>query len=135
MDGAPISPHLNEHPPDWPGFDLSSEPGDTTVVYAYVEHMPLLNGQNAFAASLAAITHYLVVPPVASTGRVYVKFEVDRKGIVSHPQILKGLRADLDSAVLKAVRQLPRFTPGRQGGRVVAVTITVPVTIPVRKQP
>lgn len=135
VNSEPVTNQLNGHPPDWPGLDLSSEPGDTTKVYVYVEHMPLLNGQNAYSASSAAITQYLVVPPIALAGRVFVKFEVDRRGLVSHPKIVKGLRADVDSAVLRAVRQLPHFTPGRQGGRVVTVSITLPVTIPVKKQP
>jgi hypothetical protein len=66
---------------------------------------------------------------------VFVKFEVGKDGRLSHPQIVKGLRADLDSAVLVATRQLPQFTPGKQNGKVVTVSLTLPVTVPVRKQP
>jgi TonB family protein len=108
---------------------------DSTKVYTYVEQMPQLNGQNAVLASIAAITQYLVVPPAAPNGRVFVKFEVDKEGYVRHAEIIKGLRADLDSAVVTATRQLPRFTPGKQNGRVVRVSFTLPITIPVKKQP
>ncbi|MBF9238071.1 TonB family protein [Hymenobacter sp. BT683] len=97
--------------------------------------MPTLNGQEGARASVAAIHRRLVVPPAAPVGRVYVSFEVDKEGRVRHPQILKGLRADVDSAVLATMRQLPRFVPGRRGGQPVAVSFTVPVTIPVKKQP
>jgi hypothetical protein len=104
-------------------------------VYTYVEQMPLLNGQHAYLASSAAITRSVVVPAAAPAGRVYVQFIVTKEGQVSHPHIVKGLRADLDSAVVAATRQLPRFTPGKQGNRVVAVVITVGVTFPVAHQP
>jgi len=104
-------------------------------VYAYVEQMPLLNGQQAYLASSAAITHSVVVPTNPPAGRVYVQFVVTKEGRVSHPHIVKGLRADLDSAVVAATRQLPRFTPGKQSNRVVAVVITVGVTFPVAQQP
>jgi TonB family protein len=109
-------------------------PLDATV-YTYVAQMPLLNGQQAYPASSAAITHSVVVPANAPAGRVYVQFIVTKEGQVSHPRIVKGLRADLDSAVVAATRQLPRFAPGKQGNRVVAVVIPVGVTFPVAQQP
>jgi|GEM_PF-3455770 len=108
-------------------------PPDATKVYFYVEQMPLLNGQHAYLASIAAITRAVVVPAGAPAGRVYVQFVVTSAGQVSHPHIVKGLRADLDSAVVAATRQLPRFTPGKQGNHVVAVSITVAVTFPVKQ--
>jgi hypothetical protein len=104
-------------------------------VYTYVEQMPLLNGQHAYLASIAAISRSVIVPANAPSGRVYVQFIVTQEGQVSHPHIVKGLRADLDSAVVAATRQLPRFTPGKQGNRVVAVVITVGVPFPVAQQP
>jgi hypothetical protein len=104
-------------------------------VYFYVEQMPLLNGQQAYLASSAAISRAVVVPAAAPAGRVYVQFIVTKEGQVSHPHIVKGLRADLDSAVVAATRQLPHFTPGKQANRVVAVSITVGVTFPVAQQP
>jgi len=125
-------------PKDFPQCSLKTvvtEPSDSEKVYTYVEQMPTLNGQEVYRASIAAISQYLVVPPMAPNGRVFVKFEVNTDGRVSHPQIVKGLRADLDSAVLVATRQLPRFTPGKQGGKVVTVSFTLPITIPVKKQP
>jgi len=112
-----------------------AEPLDSNKVYFYVEQMPLLNGQQAYLASSAAITHSVVVPANIPAGRVYVQFVVTKEGQVSHPRIVKGLRADLDSAVVAATRQLPRFTPGKQGNRVVAVVITVGATFPVAQQP
>jgi TonB family protein len=111
------------------------EVADSNRVYTYVEQMPLLNGQHAYLASIAAISHSVVVPTGAPAGRVYVQFIVTKEGHVSSPHILKGLRADLDSAVVAATRQLPHFTPGKQSNRVVAVSITIGVTFPVAQQP
>ena len=120
---------------DQVGRYAQPEQPDPNPVYTYVEQMPTLNGQNALTASIAAISQYLVVPSAAPDGRVFVRFEVDKEGYVRHAKVVKGLRADLDSAVVTATRQLPRFTPGKQNGRVVRVSFTLPVTIPVKKQP
>jgi TonB family protein len=113
--------------------DTLGKPLDANRVWTYVEQMPTLNGQNALTGSIAAIQRSLVVPPAAPDGRVFVRFEVDKEGHVRHPQIAKGLRADVDSAVVAATRQLPRFVPGQQAGQVVVVSFTVPVTIPIKK--
>ena len=108
---------------------------DPNPIYTYVEQMPLLNGQPLGLATVTAVTHALVVPADAPEGRVFVKFIITKEGQVSHPHIVKSLRADVDSAVVAATRKLPHFTPGKQNGRVVAVSLTLPVTFPVKQQP
>lgn len=112
----------------------SRELPECRKAYTYVEQMPTLNGQPA-GASIAVITQHLGMPPAAPAGRVFVKSEIDERGAVDHVEIIKGLRADLDSAVVAATRRLPRFTPGKQNGRVVIVSVTLPIPIPARKQP
>lgn len=107
---------------------------DSSQVYTYVEQMPTLNGQSGFAGITAAIQKQLVLPLATPTGRTFVQFVVTRAGVVTKPQIVKGLRADVDSAVVAATRKLPRFTPGNQKGRVVPVRLTLFVPI-VGQQP
>ena len=94
--------------------------------------MPTLNGQPLAAASTVAIEQHLIVPPAAPDGRVFVSFDIAKTGNVRNVRILKGLRADLDSAVVAATRQLPRFTPGKENGVVVVVRTVVLITIPVK---
>jgi len=110
-------------------------PFDSTYIYTYVEQMPTLNGQPLAAASKAAINQHLVVPLAAPDGRVFVSFDISKNGSVRNIHILKGLRADLDSAVVTATRQLPRFMPGKQNGHVVMVRTAVAITIPMKEQP
>jgi hypothetical protein len=91
--------------------------------------MPTLNGQSGFAAIATAIQRRLVLPSAAPAGRAFVQFVVTKAGVATKPRIVKGLRADVDSAVVVATRQLPRFTPGKQAGWVVAVSYTLAVPI------
>jgi TonB family protein len=113
--------------------EMTVVPFDSTYIYTYVEQMPTLNGQPLQVASKVVIEQQIVVPPAAPDGRVFVGFEVTKTGNVRNIRILKGLRADLDSAVVTATRQLPRFTPGKQSGHVVVVRTVVPITIPVKQ--
>ena len=61
-------------------------------------------------------------------GRVLVSFEVAKNGSIRKAHIMQGIGGGCDEAVLAAVRHLPRFTPGHQQGKPVAVSFTVPVT-------
>ena len=94
--------------------------------------MPQLPGGGGPEAIVQAIQQHLIYPPRALynqiEGRVYVNFVVAPTGRVEKIKILKSLITDCDSAVVKAVQQLPRFTPGRLKGRTVRVQFTVPVT-------
>ncbi|MGD8749541.1 MAG: energy transducer TonB [Balneolaceae bacterium] len=53
-------------------------------------------------------------------GRVIVQFVVDKRGKVHNPEIVKGVRYDLNKAALRAVAK-SRFIPGSLKGKPVAV--------------
>ena len=93
--------------------------------------MPKMPGGGQNKAIVDYIQSKLVYPDVAPAnrkeGRVFVSFYVDSEGVVKQPKIVKGLDPAYDAAVVAAVQQLPRFTPGRQAGKAVAVSFTVPV--------
>ena len=106
-------------------------PPPPTKVYTYAEQMPQLPGGGGNAAIVGNILSHLVYPSLPAArqtgGRVFASFIVADNGEVQAPEIVKGLGPEYDAAVLAAVRQLPRFTPGRQDGKAVAVTFTLPI--------
>ena len=99
--------------------------------YTYAEKMPQLPGGGGQVAIMNAIHQRIVCPPEVLRdqvhGRVFVTLTIAPTGLVQGVIVRKGLRADCDSAVVQAVRQLPRFEPGIQAGKPVAVSLTVPV--------
>lgn len=98
-------------------------PADDDRLYNYVEHMP------DRAAIKSLIEQRLVLPPKTERGHVYVQFVVSKKGVASHPRIVKGEQVAVDSAVVAAVRRLPELTPGTQNGRLVNVSLVIPVDV------
>ncbi|GAA4369367.1 hypothetical protein GCM10023185_42960 [Hymenobacter saemangeumensis] len=108
-----------------------AQQGPASQVYTVAEQMPTLTNGQGGTAIMAALQRLTVYPPSAISdqveGRVFVTFVVAAGGQVLHPRIVKGVRADLDSAVVAAARLLPQLLPGRQGGQPVAVLVTIPV--------
>lgn len=64
----------------------------------------------------------------AAQGQCLVTFAVAPSGQVCQITMKYGVRADLDTAVAQAVRQLPRLQPAMQHGRPVACLMSAPVT-------
>ena len=65
---------------------------------------------------------------ILTQGRVFASFTVGADGRVGDVKIVKHLHPLFDAEVLRVVRALPNFKPGRQLDRPVAVGLTVPVT-------
>ncbi|RZK26623.1 MAG: TonB family protein, partial [Hymenobacter sp.] len=113
---------------------LESQPVTSSghKIYTFVEQMPQLSGSGGQRAILEAIQRKTIYPKAAAgetlpKGRVFANFVVDTDGTVQDASIVKGLHPALDAAVLAAIKQLPRFEPGKQNGQAVAVSFTVPV--------
>jgi|SRR6476661_3728957 len=122
--------------------ELSGE-GDKVVeevvenkVYTYVEQMPELPGGGGNAAIVAAIQKATRYPPLALRnqveGRIFVSFTVNAQGDVSDVKVVKGLGSGLDEETIRAVKTLPKFRPGKQNGRAVSVSFTVPITFKIQ---
>lgn len=85
-------------------------------------------GETALMQDVAAALEY----PAAAyeeriEGRVIVTFVIDTLGHVTRPKVMRGVRADVDSAAVNAIMKIKPFTPGMRGGRPLNVNYTVPV--------
>jgi TonB family protein len=126
--GAPAEPAVSSAAQD----ALAPPPPPTLEkVYTYVERMPELPTGGGNAGIVAYIQSQLTYPQVPAArrkeGRVFVSFTVNSGGEVFNPTIVKGLGPEYDAAVLAAIAKLPRFKPGTQDGKPVAVSFTVPI--------
>jgi len=128
---------------DAPDLSELSGTGDKVVeevvenkVYTYVEQMPQLPGGGGNGAIVAAIQKASKYPSLALRnqveGRIFVSFTVNAQGDVSDVKVVKGLGSGLDEETIRAVKTLPKFIPGKQNGRAVSVSFTVPITFKIQ---
>jgi len=62
-------------------------------------------------------------------GTVYIRFVINKKGLVSKVEVLKGVNESLDKAAIAAVKKLPKARPGMNLDKPVSIIYTVPVKI------
>ncbi|WP_299230308.1 M56 family metallopeptidase [uncultured Bacteroides sp.] len=61
-------------------------------------------------------------------GRVIVQFIVGKDGYTSDFKVMKSVSPSLDAEAIRVLANMPKWTPGMQRGKTVAVKYTVPVT-------
>jgi TonB family protein len=98
-------------------------------IYAICEEMPVFQGGDQ--AMFKYISENVKYPDEAikneTQGKVYIKFAIDKEGNVTQPSVQKGVDPLLDKAALDVISAMPKFTPGKQGGKPVAVWYTLPI--------
>jgi TonB family protein len=105
------------------------QPGDVNEPLTVVEVMPMFpGGEAALLNYLAENTKYPESAKVNSIqGKVIIRFAIDTEGKVTQESVLKSVNPALDEEALRVVRTMPRFNPGKQGGKVVPVWYMVPI--------
>ncbi len=106
---------------------------DDETVFTVVEDMPTFDNDNSQTLDKfrGYIAKNLKYPDIAAEngiqGRVYVTFVIDSEGNVKNARIERGVDSSLDQEALRVVNSCPKWKPGKQGGKNVAVQFTFPI--------
>lgn len=97
--------------------------------FAIVEQMPdFPGGQTELIKYIASHVRYPAFAQESGIqGTVFVSFVVDRTGKVTRVQVARSVDPALDKEAIRVVSAMPDWSPGRQGGKAVAVSYTVPI--------
>jgi protein TonB len=74
-----------------------------------------------------AVKYPVIAQENGIKGKVYVSFVVDETGNIASVDLLRGVDVSLDNEALRVVRSLPKWKPGKQGGKPVKVLFSVPI--------
>lgn len=106
------------------------QPVNRNSVYDVVEQMP------SFPGGISGLRTYLnqnirypaEAQEICVQGRVVVSFVVEKDGHISDVTVLRSVDPSLDKEAVRVIRNMPRWTPGKQGGEPVRVRYNVPVS-------
>jgi periplasmic protein TonB len=100
-----------------------------TIIYKTAEFMPEYPGGEA--ALQRFLAKNMRMPKDLEPGtkiKVMAKFVVDENGNISAMQTVQSGGSEFDNEVLRVLKKMPKWKPGRQNGRNVAVYFNLPVT-------
>lgn len=95
----------------------------------FAEIMPQFPGGEAEMMNfIGKSLRYPVVDQENGTqGRVTVRFVVTKTGDIDQVEVLRGVSPTCDREAMRVVKSMPRWIPGKQNGKPVAVYFTLPV--------
>ena len=104
-------------------------PQQEEVIFQVVEEMPKYPGglQEAMVFIGKNIKYPVEAQQAKIEGRVIVRFVVGRDGSVSDVEVMRGVSPELDAEAVRVVSMMPKWIPGKQRGKAVAVKYTMPI--------
>ena len=99
------------------------------VIFQVVEQMPEFPGGMSEAMKfLARNVKYPVAAQQAKIeGRVIVQFVVGKDGSISDVHTVRSVSPELDAEAIRVVSMMPKWNPGKQRGKAVPVSYTMPI--------
>jgi TonB family protein len=114
---APVNPELVEIAPE------------KQIIYTAVEENPEFPG--GVSEMYKFVNKNIRYPNAAQranvSGRVFLKFIVEKDGSIANVEVLKGLGFGCDEEAIRVISAMPKWKPGRQNGSPVRVYYNMPV--------
>jgi protein TonB len=111
------------------GTETEPEVAETATIFETSQIMPEFpGGKSAFVQFLQR--HLRQPHDLQEEEKITIvaKFVIDKEGNVGDIEIISHAREDLEKEVVRVIRKMPRWKPGYQNGKAVAVYYKVPVT-------
>ena len=98
-------------------------------IYDVVEEQPSFpGGQTALMSWLSENLHFESSCECIS-GRVVISFVVEPDGSLSNIQVARKVHPKIDEEVIRLVKAMPKWIPGKQNGQAVRVKYNMPMSI------
>jgi len=111
------------------GFSQESKVTAEEEVFTIVESMPdFVSGRDGLSKYFKDNLNYPEEAKKNSIqGTVYVNFVVNKEGEIIGAKILRGVHDLLDEEALRLMNAMPKWKPGTQRGKRVAVSYNLPI--------
>ena len=102
---------------------------DEQQIFTIVEQMPSFPGGEA--ELFKYLQQNIKYPPMAKesgiSGTVHVTFVIDQQGNITDAKVIRGIGGGCDKEALRVVKNMPKWSAGKQRGKPVRVQYNLPV--------
>ena len=110
-------------PGDW---EYGDEASNEIIPFLPSEDMPVFPG-NVQKWIRENIHYPLLAIENGIEGRVFVQVVVERDGSISNIKVVRSVDASLDKEAVRVISKMPKWKPGKQRGKAVRVSYTLPI--------
>ena len=124
-----VETNQNEVIEEYVPVEVEEEEVVEAEVFTIVEQMPRFPGGDAKMYEYLGknIKYPQIARETGIQGRVFVNFVVEPDGSVSNVKVLRGIGGGCDEEAMRVVKGMPKWSPGKQRGKTVRVSYTLPV--------
>ncbi|OJV14870.1 MAG: hypothetical protein BGO21_19510 [Dyadobacter sp. 50-39] len=119
---------LYRHPPQ------TKNPSEEKVFGCPIEPQPEYPG--GYNAMYKFIETHRQMPRAAKrariSGRVFLAFNIEATGEITHVAVLKGLGFGCDEEAVRLVESMPRWKPGKRDGKPARVRFNLPISFAIK---
>lgn len=106
------------------GEEESDGEGD---IFQVVEDMPQFPGGSVQKWIAKNVKYPMIAQENNIQGKVFVQFVIEKDGSVSDVKVARSVDPSLDKEAIRVVKAMPKWKPGKQRGKPVRVSYTVPI--------
>lgn len=107
--------------------DYEGEDSGEAEIFVVVEDMPSFPGGNVQKWIAKHVEYPVLAMENGIQGKVYVQFVIEKDGAITDVKVLRGVDSSLDKEAVRVVKAMPKWKPGKQRGKAVRVSYTLPI--------
>lgn len=96
-------------------------------VFVVVEDMPRFPGGDVQAWLSKHVKYPVIAQENNIQGRVVVQFVIEKDGSITDVRVIRPVDPSLDKEAVRVIQTMPKWIPGKQRGKAVRVSYTVPI--------
>ena len=117
----------NQEVPDVTDFgDYEGEDTGEAQIFQVVEDMPAFPG-NVTKWISKNVKYPVLAMENGIQGKVFVQFVIEKDGSITDVKVSRRVDASLDKEAVRVVKAMPKWKPGKQRGKPVRVSYTLPI--------
>ena len=107
--------------------DYGTEDTGETEIFQVVENMPEFPAGNVQVWIGKNVRYPALAQENGIQGKVYIQFVIEKDGSITDVKVLRGVDASLDKEAARVISSMPKWKPGKQRGKAVRVSYTLPI--------
>lgn len=107
--------------------DYGTEDTGEADIFVVVEDMPQFPGGNVQKWIGKNVKYPILAQENGIQGKVFIQFVIEKDGSITDVKVVRGVDASLDKEAIRVVKAMPKWKPGKQRGKPVRVSYTLPI--------